>query len=289
MEQRSEHGNAEKLEIMSRLRTSGELFVLASLCTGAPYVVCDEETYDDEILIYFDGSRAVEKSKEMTAAGFPVRTLKIENKDFLLFYTSLYTMGINAMLVRDGQKECVIQLTEFVKRNNQVQEGKVWVENPSLHLTMLYYMQEARRKPGQESTAQAKEWQEEITNGFLKGTFIIPAQAESNSLAAVKVNDHLFQAIFTDILEFQKFNRGGNLRPLVITADKITQIMTDEAEGVIINPMEVRMTLQVKKKSPDPKSGEDRSKEASGSQSHRPVVAEAELDRIVAQAMGKGK
>ena len=75
----------------------------------------------------------------------------------------------------------------------------------------------------------------------------------------------------------------------MITADKITQIMTDEAEGVIINPMEVRMTLQVKKKSPDPKSGEDRSKEASGSQSHRPVVAEAELDRIVAQAMGKGK
>ena len=93
----SEHGNAEKLEIMSACAPRASFLVLAfPVATGHLDVLCDEETTDDEILIYFDGSRAVEKSKEMTAAGFPVRTLKIENKDFLLFYTSLYTMGINA-------------------------------------------------------------------------------------------------------------------------------------------------------------------------------------------------
>ena len=67
------------------------------------------------------------------------------------------------------------------------------------------------------------------------------------------MNEQLFQAIFTDILEFQKFNREGRLRPLVVTADKIPQIMTEEAKGVILNPMGVRMPLQIKKASGQPK------------------------------------
>ena len=40
-----------KQEIMNRLKTSGELYVLLSMCTGEPYVVCDQETYDDEIIV----------------------------------------------------------------------------------------------------------------------------------------------------------------------------------------------------------------------------------------------
>ena len=143
-----------------------------------------------------------------------------------------------------------------MKRNKQQgQESgeKIWVENPSLHLTMLYYMQELRRKPGQESLPQIKEWQDEITSDFSKGSYIVPAEKEGKGLAAVKVNEQLFQAIFTDILEFQKFNREGRLRPLVVTADKIPQIMTEEAKGVILNPMGVRMPLQIKKASGQPK------------------------------------
>ena len=234
-----------KQEIMNRLKTSGELYVLLSMCTGEPYVVCDQETYDDEIIVFFDAQAAIKEAKEQTEAGTPVKPMKLENKQFLMFYTSLYTLGVNALLVKDGEKDCLIQLQDFVKRNKQQgQESgeKIWVENPSLHLTMLYYMQELRRKPGQESLPQIKEWQDEITSDFSKGSYIVPAE-----------NEQLFQAIFTDILEFQKFNREGRLRPLVVTADKIPQIMTEEAKGVILNPMGVRMPLQIKKASGQPK------------------------------------
>ena len=48
-------------------------------------------------------------------------------------------------------------------------------------------------------------------------------------------------------MEFQKFNRENQLRPLVITADKIPQILVAEAVGVLLNPMGVRMPLQIKK------------------------------------------
>ena len=244
-------------EIMHRLKNAGELYVLLSLCTGEPYVVCDQETYDDEIIVFFDSQAAIKEAKEQTEAGRPVRPMKLENKQFLLFYTSLYTLGVNALLVKDGGRDTLIQLLQdFVKRNKQQgQESgeKIWVENPSLHLTMLYYMQELRRKPGQESLPEIKEWQDEISNDFSKGSFIVPVEKEGKGLAAVKVNEQLFQAIFTDILEFQKFNREGKLRPLVVTADKIPQIMTEEAKGVILNPMGVRMPLQIKRTAGQPK------------------------------------
>lgn len=56
----------ETEEIMYRLlRTQGAFYVLLSMCTGEPYVVCDQETYDDEI-IFFDGQAAIKESKEQT-------------------------------------------------------------------------------------------------------------------------------------------------------------------------------------------------------------------------------
>ena len=53
-----------KQEIMYRLKNAGELYVLLSMCTGEPYVVCDQETYDDEIIVFFDGQAAIKESKE---------------------------------------------------------------------------------------------------------------------------------------------------------------------------------------------------------------------------------
>ena len=115
---------AEKQEIMYRLKNAGELYVLLSMCTGEPYVVCDQETYDDEIIVFFDSQAAVEEAKEQTEAGTPVRPMKLENKQFLIFYTSLYTLGVNALLVKDGGRNSLIQLQDFVKRNKQQGQGR---------------------------------------------------------------------------------------------------------------------------------------------------------------------
>ena len=43
---------AEKLAVMKKLSTSKELFVLMSLCTKMPFVMCDPETFDDEVFLY---------------------------------------------------------------------------------------------------------------------------------------------------------------------------------------------------------------------------------------------
>lgn len=109
-------------------------------------MVCDPETFDDEIMMFFSAQDAEGKAKQLNEAGIPVGIVKLEKRQMLLFYTSLYTMGINALLVSEGDTQTRIQLADFVRRNKPEQdpEGKLLVENPSLHLTALYIC----RKPG---------------------------------------------------------------------------------------------------------------------------------------------
>ena len=57
-----------------------------------------------------------------------------------------------------------------------------------------------------------------------------------------------YQPVFTDILEFQKFNRSNHFRTAVIPAEKIPDLLAPETRGVTINPMSVNLQLQIRKK-----------------------------------------
>ena len=128
-------------------------------------------------------------------------------------------------------------LADFVKRANpgKQPDGKVWVENPSLHLTALYYMQEQRRRPGCETEPAMKEMQEEIASNFTKGTYIVALQKEGKGVPLVKLGEEqLFWPLFTDVLEFQKFNKENSMKPMVI-------------KGIVFNPLGVNMPLTITK------------------------------------------
>ena len=55
----------------------------------------------------------------------------------------------------------------------------------------------------------------------------------------------LFQPAFTDILEFQKFNRDNKLRPVVVEAEKVPTVLAAEAGGIILNVLGVNLPLTV--------------------------------------------
>lgn len=236
----------KRQELLKRLRESAELFALMSACTKAPYVVCDQETFDDEVMIFFQEDEAKEMAKKLIQEKIPVGVTRVENQHLLLFYTSLYTMGINAMLIQDGGQKERVQLEEFVKRNQPKEEGKVWVENPALHLTALYFMQEFRRPSAGKDNGKLQELQEEITVNFGKGRYLTALENEGNGVAVIKLkNGDSYQAVFTDILEFQRFNREKKMRPAMVEAAKLPQLLPPETKGVILNPMGVNMPLVI--------------------------------------------
>lgn len=123
---------------------------LMSLCTKMPYVVCDKETFDDEVMIYFNEEDIRREGKRLIEEKIPVQIAKVDANQMLHFYGNLYTMGVNCLMVDQYmESECRIQLPELVSRPGQNKpdapedEKKTWIENPSLHLTALYFMQGA--------------------------------------------------------------------------------------------------------------------------------------------------
>ena len=62
-----------KQETLSALRNPGELYVVMSGATRLPFVFCDEETYDDEVFLYYRAEDAQAKAKELQEQNMPQR------------------------------------------------------------------------------------------------------------------------------------------------------------------------------------------------------------------------
>lgn len=87
---------AEKLAVMKKLSTSKELFVLMSLCTKMPFVMCDPETFDDEVFLYEKEEDIKREGQRFLDQKIPLQIAKIDNKQFLHFYSNLFTMASTA-------------------------------------------------------------------------------------------------------------------------------------------------------------------------------------------------
>lgn len=238
-----------KLELVKRLANAdAEFFVMMSACTKAPYIVCDPETFDDEVLLFFTEEDARKGCKEQMDAGNPVNAAKLGSKQMLLFFTSLYTMGVNALLIHWNGEKTIAQLSDIVKRRNQedMPEGSVWVENPALHLTALYFAQTLRSPVKPDTQEKLAELQEELNADFRRGRFIFGLGKEEQGTPLVKLKDgNVYQPVFTDILEFQRFNKENKFRPVVVEGEKFSQVLAKEGKGVILNIMSVSLPLMV--------------------------------------------
>ena len=237
-----------KQETLAALRNPGELYVIMSAVTKLPFVKCDEETFDDEIFLYYRAEDAKERVQELLKEKYFTAVAKLEEKQLLPFYTSLYAIGVNCLAVNYGtDTQISIQLSELVVRKNpdQLPEGKMLVENPALHLTAIYFMQEMRRQEKPQPTEELKELQEELLAHYSKGTFIMAIQEDKQIPVLKQKNGDIYQPIFTDMLEFQKFAKGQKMRTVVIPAAKIPDILVCSAKGVVINPLGVNVQLQV--------------------------------------------
>ena len=245
----------DKQQVLNNLRNAKEIYVIMSLCTRMPYVVCDKETFDDEVLIYFTEEDIKREGKRLIDEKIPVQIAKVEDKQMLQFYANLSTMGVNCLMIDQYMESaCRVQLPELVSRPGAVKNGtpedekKTWIENPSLHLTSLYFMQEIRRQKLETMPQELKEMQEEILADFTRGTYITAFQEENGVPLLKQKNGDAFQPIFTDIIEFNKFNAKGQFKAIAIPANNIPKVLVKDAKGVVINPFGVNLQMPITKR-----------------------------------------
>lgn len=238
----------KKKSTLEMLRISDEVYTLLSRMTNLPYVECDPETYDDQIFIFFDEGEAKKAASRLLNEKAPVQAVKVEKRSFLVFYTALYPMGVNCIVVNEGTSERIaVQLEELIQRADpqKLPKGQIWVENPQFHLTAIYFVQKIRKNPGQEMTDELKALYEEMLAHFGRGRYIFAARQDQGILVLKGQDGQAYQPLFTDSQEFQKFNREKKLRAMVVDAGKLVELVPPECSGVVVNPMGVNVQLKL--------------------------------------------
>ena len=239
-----------KQETLAALRNPGELYVIISSATKLPFVCCDGETYDDEVFLYYREEDAKEKAKHLSEEKYATAVAKMEDKQLLPFYTSLYTMGVNCLAVNYGtDTQTSVQLSELVTRKmpDKFPNGQKLVENPALHLTAIYFVQEMWRQVSPQPTEGLEELQEEMLAHYRKGTFLMVVQ-EDGQIPLLKQKDgRVYQPVFTDMLEVQRFSRGQKIKTAVVTAGQIPGMLAENTKGVVINPFGVNVQLKIER------------------------------------------
>ena len=235
-----------KSETKHRLQHEEAWYVVFSKSTHMPYVECDEETFDDEVLVYFTEDQAKTEVEKLIAEGESTQVLKVENKGVLPFCVNLFFMGVNCIFAGRGtDKEVRIQLDEFVQRNESKEDADevTKIENPELHLTALYFVQELRKQGTPELTDKLKELDEELKVHFNEGRYIVATK--NDQLCQLQKNEDTYQPLFTDYQEFWKFNRGQDFKAAVLPAENLPKILKPETKGIVINPIGVNLMLNV--------------------------------------------
>ena len=237
-----------------KLQKAEEIYAIMSLCTRMPYIECDGETYDDQIFVYYKEEDAKKALQALINRKIPVTLAKVGKQSTLAFFTSLFPLGVNCVVIDRGVEGSIaVQLQELITRPNPntLQNGKTIVENPELHLTAAYYMQDVKRMTSPEEREGLKELHEEMINHFQKGRYIVVGKKEDNGIPLLKdKNGNLFQPIFTDTMEFQKFHslhKDTEFKVGVVEAAKLVEILVPDAKGIALNPMGVNVQLQLKR------------------------------------------
>lgn len=240
-----------KEKTLMQLQQKNEIYVIYSKCTRMPFVLCDPDSYDDEIFVFYNKEDADQEAERLASSGNPAQVIKVERKSFLAFYAGLYLLGVNCLVVNKGMStQIAVQLNELVRRqeNPKLPEGMVKVENREFHLTALYFMQELRSKPQNGLTEELEELQEELLAHYNEGSFIIAVREDKGIVILKQKDGRAMLPIFTDAQEFQKFqlmNQNSKFGTAVVTPEKISRLLPKDAAGILVNPVGVNLPLKI--------------------------------------------
>ena len=80
----------EKKAFLEELQKTPEIYVIMSVCTKMPYVYCEPESYDDQVFLFHKEEDAKKLVEDYRQHENPIVAVKLENKQFLGFYSSLF-------------------------------------------------------------------------------------------------------------------------------------------------------------------------------------------------------
>ena len=241
--------------MIKKMQKLEEMLVVFSQFTRMPFVECDEETFDDQVHIFADEQNLQEFVKSYGDKKVLLGGVKVLKNQMKGFYTSLFSMGVNAVMFHEGDSVTRIQLEELEKKPNMeaLSKEKIPVINPPLQLSAVYFIQELRR-PVEHDMKQLHELEEEMIANFAKSRFIIGmevAKAEGSTEEKVRIpyvkdkEGNVFQPVFTDFAEFQKHYKqnAAKMKMAPLTMAQLPKYLVKESKGFVMNPSGFNLQL----------------------------------------------
>ncbi len=244
---------------MQKIQSLEKMYVVYCAYTGKPFVICDPDTYQDEVWLFEDEKQLQEFAKPYLAKKVLLRGVVYENKDFLRFFSSLFTMGVNGLAFAEETTTTKIELAKLVKEPDyeQIPPAKRPLLNPNLQLTGMYFMQEGARPVPQEEKEGLKELEEEFSANLTKSRVLLCLELNEgpeDDMTKFRENkyripilkdksENIYQPIFSDTLEFQAFAKERKLSAIAIPFSNLSKVLTKEAKGYMLNPNGYHMLL----------------------------------------------
>ncbi len=252
----SNHFMAQKLLSRSTIITA-----FCSL-TNMPLLVCDPETYNDQIWVFENEELLKKFGAAYTQRKIPLKGVSMKKESFSGFFVFLYTIGVNEVAYMTEGSVSKIPLEELAKRPDlsKVPAAARPVENPELQLTGLYFLQEFGRPVPNEEKVNLAQLDEEFSINMVRARYVIPIDLKEGPgslnekissrqynvpILKLKNGDSL-QPIFSDMVEFNKFRGQKKLNAITVPFAAIRQFLVKDAKGFILNPAGFHAVMPVK-------------------------------------------
>lgn len=242
----------DKRFLAKSIQKKNSMIVAYCAFTNMPLVVCDPESYNDQVFLFDTESQLQEFAKSYTEKKLLLKGIKYENKNFLAFFSMLFNIGVNELVFTSEGGRQSLELTELVRRPDfsRLPKEKQPISNPELQLTGLYFMQEAARPVPNEEKTQLADLEEELSANLLKARYILPIElldgpeSDTEKLKNKKYrlpilknkNGDILQPLFTDPMELGKFNKNNKFKALAIPFGNLSKLLIKDSKGFLLNP-----------------------------------------------------
>lgn len=235
-----------RTDVIKRLLQSESFFVLFSGATNSPFIVCDPESFNDQVWIFDSKENLENVTKEIIEAKNPVGAVQVPKKNYLPFFSSLLMLGVNSIVFHGTTNKMEVELDELVKTpdTDKLPKEKRPLINKELQLSGIYFMQELRRGVENKEKPALLELHEEMAVNLVRSRYMVAIQPKENpedeknvTVPYIKNKEgEIFQPIFTDAAEFSKFNKDQKFRAIIVPFEELPKILIPNAKGVTVNP-----------------------------------------------------
>ena len=246
-------------EAVKELQTRERFFVAYAQATKLPYVTCDEESFNDQAWIFATEEEIKEFGKKKLEDKVLLMGMRYDKKDFPRFYGTLYAIGVNSVVWNDGENHVEVEIEKIARQADfsKLEPEKRPLLNPTLQLSGIYFMQELRRpvkkeerqNVEEEKRQKVRELEEELIVNVRRAEYLLALDVNPEDPKKVNIpylkdkEGKILQPVFTDVMEFEKFARGKKLRLMKVPFQKLPELMMQQADNCVINPMGFNLIL----------------------------------------------